>query len=193
MPRAMSSDLLAAIQASLLRPAIFVDITFADGTVFMWSGSGPITIGGHTWLGVGSFGGISVIEENTNVEARGITLTLSGIDSAMLAEALQQIQIGQPVTVWIGFYDPTNTFVIAPIPAWSGRVDQPTIELGGDKSVISLNAENILLSMNVATDRRYTLEDSQINTPGELGFQFVNSISEITLYWGSQAVASQNV
>lgn len=189
----MSSPMLAALTASALRPAIFVEATFATETLRMWSGVGSVSWNGHTWTGVGSFGGISIIEEGATVEARGITLTLSGIDSEVLADALQEIRIGLPVTVYLALYDASFVLIADPLTSWSGRIDQPTIDVSGLAASISINCESKLLDLNVPSDRRYTLEDSQIDAPGDLGFQFVQSIQECTIFWGNSPSATTNV
>ena len=86
MPRPMSSDMLAAIQAAQVLPAIFIQAQFLTGTVYIWSGYGNISWNGHTWSGVGTLLSISPIDEGSNIEARGISIGLSGLDNAMLAD-----------------------------------------------------------------------------------------------------------
>lgn len=193
MPRALSSGMLAAIQATSLSPAIFVEMHFADGVQRVWSGIGTILFNSVNWLGVGSFGGVSIIEEGTGVEAKGITLSLSGIDQSMLAEALQNLQLGLPVTVYLGMFDGSGNLISTPTIAWAGRIDQSTIEVGAESATISINCENRLLDMNVPVDRRYTHDDQQIDFPGDLGFFFVASIQEQTIYWGRTPSSSNNV
>ncbi len=195
MPRPMSGDMIAAFQASLLRPAIFVEATFATGTVYIWSGLGNVTWNSHTWVGVGSFGGISTTEEGSTVEAKGITLSLSGIDVGLLADVLQEFQIGAPVIVRLGLFDGAipPALIASPIVSWSGQMDQPTIDVSGETATITINCENRLIEMNVPCDRRYTLDDASIDTPGDLALQFVAACSEINIYWGKSPATSTNL
>ena len=86
MPRAMSSDMLAAVKASELQPALFVEAYFVTGPIHVWSGYGTIQWNGHAWAGIGTLGGVSTIEDGASVEAKGITLTMSGIDPALVAD-----------------------------------------------------------------------------------------------------------
>jgi len=184
--RTMTNQMLAALSAPALRLAIFVQISFAASTEYLWSGVGSIVWNGHTWLGIGSTGKISVIEDSATIEAKGIVLTLSGIDPVLVADALQEIQLGAPVIVYLGLFDTSSppALIADPITAWSGRVDQPTFDVGGEAASIALNCENRLLDMNISVERRYTHEDQQIDYPGDFGFQFVLGIQEITIYWG---------
>jgi hypothetical protein len=169
----------------LVRPAQFVELSFVSSTVYVWSGRGEIVWDGQTWLGVGQFGGLSSIEEGTNVQARGIVLTLSGIDLTLLTGLLTDYRQGLPVLVYLGFFDPTSGALVAsPICAWAGRTDQPTLTVSGDAATLSVACENRLVEMNVSVDRRYTAEDQNLDYPGDVGFSFVPSIQAITIYWG---------
>jgi hypothetical protein len=192
MPRAMSSGMLAALQATELFPAIFVTAAFRSATVYIWSGIGTIDWNGQTWLGLGSFLDISPAEDGTTVEAKGITLTLSGIDPTLLPEALGDFQLGLPVSVQFGLYS-GGTLIESPITTWAGRMDQPTIDVDATAAVITINCENRLLDMNVPVDRRYTSVDQQRDYPGDLGFQFVNALQERTLFWGNYPNSQNNI
>lgn len=199
MPRAMSGAMLTALQATILRPAIFVQATFIDTgvleTVYLWSGLGSISWNGQTWAGLGSLLGVSTAEEGTTVEAKGITLTLSGIDVASLADALQEYQVGLPVQVWLGLFDNASppSLIADPVTTWAGQIDQPTLDVGGETATISIACETRLIEMNCSVERRYTHDDAQLDHPGDLGFSFVNGLQEITTSWGRVPSSSQNV
>lgn len=195
MARPMSSAMLAAIQAPQLNPAIFVEAHFSTGIVYIWSGTGTVSWNSHSWIGVGSLGSVSTIDEGSDVQARGVTLSLSGIDTSLLADAIQGIQIGLPVIVYLGLFTAGSppSLIADPVSAWAGRMDQPTVDVGGETATISINCESRLLDMNVAIDRRYTHDDAQIDHPGDLGFQFVTSIQEMNVYWGRTPSSSNNL
>src|SRR4051794_36384879 len=93
---------IAALASTNVRPAIFVAADFVDGTTYVWSGRGPIDWNWQTWTGIGSLGSVSTIEEGANVQARGATLTLSGLDPAILAAVMTQYKVTAPVTIWLG-------------------------------------------------------------------------------------------
>src|SRR4051794_4816798 len=101
----MTAGYLAAIQSAALRPALFVEANFTSGPIYVWSGVGSITWGGHTWTGRGALGAVSMIEEGATVEAKGIPLTLSGIDSPLLTGILDEFQVGLPAIVSLGLFD----------------------------------------------------------------------------------------
>lgn len=185
MPRIDTTDgFVAALQANLLRPAFFVSAAFASETLYLWSGRGSVAWNGQTWLGVGTMGSIAPVEEGSTVEARGTTLTLSGIDVNVLGESLTDLRQGLPVTVWFALFDDTPALIPNPVIAFQGRMDQPTISHDGQTCTIQINCESRLMDLNTPAERRYTNEDQQREYPNDRGFEFVNSIQEVTIYWG---------
>jgi len=180
-----TAQFVAAAQSPYVRPGIFVEVHFTTGPVYVWSGVGSKTWNGNTYTGVGSFGMLSTVEEGSTVQARGIVLTLSGIDSTLLGDILADYAQGLPVVVSLGMFDATGALVPNPICCFSGRTDQPTIDMNGDTAALSIACENRLVEMNMNSSfRRYTNEDQQIAHPGDLAFTQVNAIQQQTLYWG---------
>jgi hypothetical protein len=192
MPRAMSPAMLAAIQAQALQPSVFVQIGFKSEVAYLWSGIGPVVWNGHTWIGAGSLMSISSLEDAATVEARGIAITLSGLDPGLLAEALGDFQLGLAALVWLGLWS-GGSLLADPILAWQGRTDQPLLAVRPEQATIQLNCETRLVDMNIPVDRRHTSQDQQMDYPGDLGLQFVDGIQEMTLYWGQQANSTNNI
>ena len=182
----MSPAMLAALQASDLQPAIFVQLQFVTATVYIWSGIGSISWNGQTWQGLGQLLSISPAGSAPTVEARGITIVLSGLDATLLPDCLNEFQLGLPVTCYLGLFS-GGSLIADPLATWQGRMDKPTFNISGEALTISLNCENRLIDMNVAVDRRYTIQDAQMDYPGDLGFMFVASIQEKTLFLAGQA------
>jgi hypothetical protein len=192
MPRAMSSADLTALQSSNLQPVVFVQITFNSTTIYLWSGIGSISWNGQTWTGLGSLLGMSPIEDGATVEARGMSITLSGLDATLISNCLSDFGLGLPATVYFGMRS-SGSIISSPIDAWSGRVDRPDISVSGQEATITINLESRLLDMNNAVDRRLTNQDQQMTWPGDLGLQFVDALQERTLFWGQQATTTNNV
>lgn len=185
MPRpGISTAMLAWLQQSQMPVAVFVQATFASETVYLWTGLGSIAWNGHTWIGVGTLGGISPLVGGSTVEAKGITLTLSGFDSTAVPLVLNEIQLGLPVLIYlVGFNE--GVLIANPILAWAGLMDLPSLDGAAETATLSINCENRLVGMNRAVDRRYTQEDQQRDWPGDLGFMFVNAEQNKVIYWGT--------
>jgi hypothetical protein len=187
-----TSDFINACASSNVRPAIFVAADFVDGTVYLWSGLGPIVWNGHTWTGIGSLGSVSTIEEGANVQARGATLTLSGLDPALLAEVMTQYKVTAPVTIWLGLRDTSGAIIADPVISFRGRMDQPTLTVNGPSGTLNIQCESRLLDMNISVESRYTDQDQKLTYPDDRGMEWVCAIQDITLFWGRHPTASNN-
>jgi hypothetical protein len=186
MPRDISMAMDAAIAAGSIFPAIFVMATFKTGPVYLWTGLGSVVWNGNTWLGIGTLGKVSTIEEGSTVQARGITLSLSGIDPAWLSNVLSEYQLGAAVAAYVGFFGGSPLALLAtPVPIWVGRMDQPTIDMQAATASISINCENRRVEMKNSVQRRRTNDDQQLVAPGDLGLAFVAGIQERQIYWGA--------
>jgi hypothetical protein len=184
---------IAALEAPLLRPAFLVSMTFATSTVNAWTGRGTLTWDGKEFAGVGTMGEVSTVEEGSSVQARGTTLTLTGFDASLLGDALTDLRQGLPVTIWFALFDGAMAVIGNPVIAFRGRMDQPTITVSGPTATISINCESRLMDLNVPAERRYTNEDQWRDYPGDRGFEFVNSVQEVTIYWGRTPNSSNNL
>src|ERR1700686_3345929 len=98
MPRNITTTFLNALIAPVIRPALFFEITFANETVYLWTGPVGMTITWNyqDWVGLGGALTLSPIEEASTVEAKGISISLSGIDNSQISisEVLNQFQFG---------------------------------------------------------------------------------------------------
>jgi hypothetical protein len=190
--RAMTTDVIAQLQAGTVYPALFCSAQFLDGTIYVWSGYGTFSWNGQTWIGLGKFGGISAIPEGTGTDttglpgtvSHGITLTLSGVPNDLLSEALNQCQQGLPVSLWLGFLTPQGAIIADPVLLWAGRSDVPTIKEGPETSTIELTVENSLIDLERARERHYTDADQQLFYPGDTGFQYVPAVQAWNGAWG---------
>jgi hypothetical protein len=203
MPRGLTSDMIAALAQPVLNPAIFIALTFGSISdhavtpipVYIWSGYGTVTWNSQTWIGLGHLLSLSLIDDNASVEAHGVTIKISGINPTSpttLNSALTEVVLGLPVTVYLGMYS-SGTLIDTPVTSWLGRMDQPTWNIGGDEITLTLACESRLLDMNCSVARRYTQEDQQELYPGDLGFQFVNSVQEMTIDWGLFPTNGNNI
>jgi len=102
MPRLMTPALLAAFLSPGFNPVFFIQAQFNSGTVYIWSGYGPIVWNGQTWTGLGNLVSLGTVEDAATIEARPISFSVSGFDPALLPDCLGEVTLGAPVTIWIG-------------------------------------------------------------------------------------------
>lgn len=186
MPRNFDAATSGQLEAATIRIAMFLKITFRSETSYISTLPCNFSWGGQMWIGAGSMGKVGVIEEGLNVEARGITVTLSGIDSALLSESLSDIKLGAGATLYLGFFQPNAlALVTTPVVLFAGVVDQPSITMADDKVEISLAIESSLIRLQRSSNLMLTPADQKIDHPDDTGMDQVQLLAWQALRWGS--------
>ena len=174
----------AALPSGLIRPIILVELTFRSATEYVCTAPFAVTFGGNTYKGIGSLGSMGEIKEGTQVQADSTSVTLSGIDTTLLGESLDDIQQGAPAVIWFGLLKDDNTFLGSPAKAFAGVVDLSTVNYGTDTSTITLTLENLMVDGQRPSMLRYTSADQRIKYPDDIGFGWVEQLNDLALSWG---------
>ncbi len=182
--RDLTADFKAELAANGKTPVMFFQGQFADGTLRLWSGIGDITWDGSVWTGAGSLLSVSPISETAEVEATGVTVTLSGIPSENTALVLQNTRQNKAGTVWIGFLDADGAIIADPAIAFSGRLDVAAIEDDGTSIEVSVTYESKLRDLSRPRDFRYTSASQAVLYPGDKGFEYVSDLQDWNGKWG---------
>ena len=153
--RSLSNDMTTQVSASELAPIILASLSFST-QVHLWSGYGTITYNGTGYLGIGTLGTISPIEETTDLAARGISLQLSGVPTAQIAIALTENYQGRECSILFAAMASDGTLVSTPVTVFSGRMDVMTINDDGEQAIIGMTAENKLVDFRRPRELRYT-------------------------------------
>jgi hypothetical protein len=174
---------------SAIRLFIACDLDFISGHVRAHDGLGTINFGGFDYLGVGSFGGIEIAEESISVIAKPVTISLSGVDPALVATAVTEAYQGRSATIYLGMINAqTNALIDTPETLWEGRMDVMTVSLGPETGSIKLNCEHRL--RREPRIARYTDADQQIAHPGDNFFNLIGKIPGFKGTWGTEGVAN---
>lgn len=183
MTRGLTPDFETAINQPVVRWLMFVEMDFASGFVRCSNATHNILWNSVTWLGVGELGGIDAIQENTELGARGMRVTLSGVDNSLAATALGEHYQNRPIRIYGVPLDDQQRMVLEPMQLWSGHMDVMTIALDRD-ATITVTAENQLAALLVPRERHYNDPDQQAEYPGDLGLGFVAELAVTQLSWG---------
>ncbi|CAB4139399.1 hypothetical protein UFOVP346_43 [uncultured Caudovirales phage] len=183
MARTLTPSVLSASTATEVSPFLAVDLDFTSGSIYLWSGYGDLVIGSKTYLGAGNLLNVSTIEETSELEARGATISLSGVPSQYLAVALAEPFQGRPCRIYFGVTSNPSEYV----EVFSGEVDQMPIEEGAESCVISVTVENIMVRFERPVVLRLTKEDQQSRFPTDKGLNYVASLQDKEIFWGRKA------
>lgn len=184
--RSLPPSMISALQASTVFPAYLLDITFASGPAYVWSGVGNLSFSGNQYLGVGSMGEIGTIQEITDVHPVGTQVQLSGIDQVLQQDCLNDIQIGAPASLTLATLDPVAKSIVASYPIFAGTVDKPVHRSGPDSLTIALSLENRLYNLQRASSRRYTAADQRVHYTDDIAFNWVEVLNDAAFLWGAK-------
>lgn len=184
MSRNLTSDVQTQLSASELEPFFAIKLNFDSGALRLWTGYGEITVASETYTGGGQLLNVSPVEETVEVAARGVTLSLNGIDASLITYALTENYQTRSAKVYLGVLS-SGAVVADPYLVFDGRMDVMTIDDNGETANIAMTAESRLIDLERPKLRRYTSDDQKLNHPNDTGFDFVASLQEKEIAWGS--------
>ena len=185
MTRDITANITAEIVKPRLRMAMLAELVFDANPLYVWSGIGNLVWDGRTYLGTGSLGRISQIEETSDVRSNGIQLSLSGIPSALISVALGTQYQGRPCRVRMAFFNASNVLIDDPVQVFSGLLDVMQVVDSGTTCEILVTAENRLIDLERPSEVRYYADaDQQRYSTGDLGCQFVEKLQTKEIVWG---------
>ena len=193
MPRNLSPAVSNAAASAQKRLAWFLEIVFANETIYCWTGMAPVTPAGPAWdsgssfpygqkfIGVGWLGRVSDLPQNSELTAENIRLSLSGIPTELVADAINGVRFSGSATLWLAFLDQNNNVIPDPLQMWQGETDVPTLTEGANTCTLDITVENSLIALNLASNRRFTTLDQQLDYPGDSGFDYVTAMQDLYL------------
>ena len=94
MTRSSTTAFNNAIAADNVDPFFAVKLEFESGTSRFWTGVDDISFeagsGSETFTGVGDLLSVSAVEETNDIEAGGVSFSLSGINSSLISLTLSE-------------------------------------------------------------------------------------------------------
>ena len=185
MSRFASASNTTAAGKRQVRMFLAVSLDFSSGFVRAHDGVGTFNWGGNDYLGVGQLGAITLAEENIEVVARPLRLTLSGVDSSLVSVTMTEVYQNRTAILYLGFVDlETNALIATPEVIWEGRMNQMTISINGQTSTITLSCEHRL--RREPRIARYTSGDQTLVYSGDTFFDLVPQIRGYAGRWGQE-------
>lgn len=175
----LTSGMQTALVAGVVVPILISEIQIEGGYVRAWNGIGDLPWNGNTFKGLGDFGGVSPVQETSELQANGVRFTLSGVPTDMVATALSKMRQGLSAKLWLGAFDVSSGALIAdPYQLFSGLTDVPDLEDGDETATLGISVENELIDLDRTRTRRLTSEDQALDDPTDLGFDYVPSLQD---------------
>ena len=184
MSRGLTTEVQGVIDDTVVRPAFFVDLDFASGSNYFWTGVADITTLSNTYVGLGSLLAVSGFSEQYELSASGFRITISGLISDNISDALTENYQRRAAAVYLGFLDGSGALVDDPVVLYSGFMDVMSIQEDGSTSTISVSCENRLVELERPRTLYYTDATQKQEFPSDKGFEYVSAIQNISINWG---------
>jgi hypothetical protein len=207
--RILSPDFATEVDKPSVTMAVLVELNYDSGTIRVHDGVGLIVFGNYlfteasenltdeannklideedpvTFLGVGELGSIETVEENIEVIARSVTLTVSGLDASLLSSALTENYQNRTVKIYLAAINPdTGILVSSPQTIWEGRMNQQTVTLSKGEATITITCEHRL--RREPRIARYTEADQNQIFSNDRFFDLVPNIEGFVSKWGAR-------
>lgn len=101
-----------AIDVHRVRMAFMVEFRFPTGDVRFTTAAYTQTWNGLEWLGAGGMLELDLPQEDSSLEAHACTISLSGLDPAVISLALNEPLENSRCTIWVAHYDPDTNLPI---------------------------------------------------------------------------------
>ncbi len=186
MSRSLTTPVATAATSSTIYPALLVELDWPEGAVYVWSGLGNLSWNGKTWLGVGDLGSVSKVTESKDGKANGITLTLSGVPSSTIYQALQVDYQGSDARIYLGVMNSAGVFQADPTQIAYAKIDTCSINENADTATVSVNLEKEFVDTR-SRGGRYTDQEQQAIYSGDTFFKFTAAMAGQNIYWGIAA------
>ncbi len=183
--KSFGTPTLNALASGKIIVRALVQVQLVEGTYGFWNDAGAIVVGGITYYGTGSLGGVSAVAGVTNLSTPAIEYTLSGLDAQVLLSFFGYTWHQQPIQLYMALFDSTFTLVDTPSLMASGRMDK-AVKKGakGKTQSLVITAEDVSRRLSWTNPSVRTHGDQDIRASGDTFFQYVTTTAERELYWG---------
>lgn len=184
MSRDIASANLTAAQSDNVRPVIFVEMQFDEGTERMHNALGDIVWGGYTWSGIGDLGVIGEIEESESLSPYAQRFQLNAMSADLLALAESAEVFDRAVIVYLGLLNDSGALAATPQTLRRYYMDNIEVTLGSDNDSITLTAESEMRFLDRTNGAKFTDEWQQSRYSGDVALEFMDQMQDAVLTWG---------
>jgi len=195
--RSTTAELLAQVTSHAVRYALFVELLFDSAPLRVHQSLGTLSAtetGGsaRTWYGVGELGSVGSVQENSNLQTQELELTLSGLDSTLLAVAMNEAVSGRVAKIFIGAFNEQDQLSGNLTFLWRGRIDRMRTTFGTDNNTVTVVCESEAASLTRSKAGYFTDNMQQRRFAGDKFFEYVAQLPFMTIIWAGKGVTNRN-
>nr|ELR5112596.1 hypothetical protein [Providencia stuartii] len=163
---------------------IAAKLDLKSGVTYVHSGTGNLIIAGEVYQGVGQFGSIEPVKEGLTTSPTQLLLSLSGFDSKLVGEVLNERSRGRDVRLMLVAINDDGQPTFADI-IFAGQIANLGVTTG-DENAIGLTVSNRFERWSLGLPDRFTDESWSKRHNGDRIFRYVAQMAERSIYWGSK-------
>ncbi len=186
MPRALTAGILSELSAPTVRPIYFLELEFQGVNLNLCSDIINVNWDSKVWLGNGWFQGMGSIKEVEDIDIPSIEVTLSGVPETILSLVLSSGRQNKRGKLYLGFRDASLSIIADPVLIYDGNYDQASISDSPESSVVTIKYESDLSRIRKSQSLTYSDALQKSFYPADKGFEFVNSIADKPVFWGTK-------
>lgn len=182
-----------ALESPVVRVAYFAEFHFTSGILYLSTLGNNVTWGGHEWIGLGSFGGISAINESEGLESSALTFTLNAAQPSWIALAIGPVEEYRGLSAKMYMCPLDNGFQLIDTPeiCWRGIMDTMSFGLDGDQGKIQLKCETSAYGMKRQPQFRLNAAQHKKTYPTDTGLDYLVDIIAQPQLWVSKRFQEQ--
>lgn len=184
----LDSSQQAELEKPVTRTVYFLELRFSTSTQYVCSADRTLTWDGHDWLGLGTLGGVSAIEESEGVESKALTFTLNVGQSAILALAVGPVEEYRGKDAILYFCPLNESFQLVGTPAkcWRGIMDLMAVAVEGEEGRVTLKCETSAYGLKRQPSLRLNSAQHKRKYPNDTGFDYLNDLIAQPSVWLSK-------
>lgn len=191
----MTRTLAASVNSYTAQPTVtlytLAEVSLVGGTLRVFNGAGYLYTGTNTYGGIGDFGGVEAIKEESSEFQVGLKMWLSAVNSSVMYEALNERLFNADVKLYRCWYNPSSLAIVNTPELWfRGRINECTLYRGDPEKgdYLEMILRNKL--QREAAASYYTREDMLAGPySGDTFFNYTNLIPGFKSMWGQKPTA----
>lgn len=182
MSRTLHADVITALAQPTVRYMYMVDLQLDSDHLAFNSTLATHTYGAVDFIGAGNLGSVGEISESPGLDPGGCDVTLSGINTALLAVILGEEYLNRRGIIYIALLDDDNQIIGDPFIYFDGLIDSLSVNYS-TTAAVTVSLKDRLVTWNREKVELWTHEEQQAQHPGDKGLEFVNAIAEREIIW----------
>lgn len=184
----LDSSQQSELEKPVTRIVYFVQLDFRDSTQYICSANITINWNGQDWLGLGTIGAISAIEESEGTESKSLTFTLSVAQRSVLALAVGDVEQyrGRDAKIYFCPLDESFRLVGTPQLCWRGIMDTMSVGVDGEEGQISLKCETSAYGLKRQPGLRLNAAQQKSRYPTDTGLDYLTDLIANPQIWLSK-------